>query len=64
MSVLFQETHAFCARNMEVNVQRTSSECQWYEKRDEKSDSHAAKKGMKKIVSSDFAKILEYKSSN
>jgi hypothetical protein len=26
---------------------------------DEKLDSHAAKKGTKKIVSSDFAKILE-----
>ena len=31
---------------------------------DEKSDSCAAKKGAKKIVSSDFAKILEYESSN
>jgi hypothetical protein len=28
-------------------------------KRDEKSDSRAAKKGAKKLVSSDFAKILE-----
>jgi hypothetical protein len=27
-------------------------------------DSRAAKKGAKKLVSSDFAKILEYKSSN
>jgi hypothetical protein len=36
-----------------------SNKCQWYEKRDEKSDSRAAKKGAKKIVSSDFAEILE-----
>jgi hypothetical protein len=28
-------------------------------KRDEKSDSHAAKEGVKKLVSSNFAKILE-----
>ena len=27
-------------------------------------DSRAAKKGTKKLVSSDFAKILEYESSN
>jgi hypothetical protein len=32
---------------------------QKYEKRDEKLDSHAAKKGSKKLVISDFAKILE-----
>jgi hypothetical protein len=31
-------------------------------KRDEKSESRAAKKGVKKLVSSDFAKILEYES--
>ncbi len=35
-----------------------------YEKRDKKSDSHAAKKGASKLVSSNFAKILEYESSN
>ncbi len=58
-SVLLWETHAFCARNMGVHVQGTSSECQWYEKRDKKSDSCAAKKGTKKLVSSNFAKILE-----
>jgi hypothetical protein len=38
---------------------RTSSECQWYKKWDEKLDSHAAKKGAYKLVSSDFTKILE-----
>jgi hypothetical protein len=44
---------------MGVHVQRTSLECQGYKKWDEKSDSHAAEKGVKKLVSSDFAKILE-----
>jgi hypothetical protein len=61
---LASRNHAFCARNMGAHVQRTSSECQWYEKWDEKTDSRAAKKGAKKLVSSDLAKILEYKSSN
>ncbi len=44
---------------MGAHVQCTSSECQWYEKQDETSDSRAAGKGAKKVVSSDFAKILE-----
>jgi hypothetical protein len=44
---------------MGVHVGRSSLECQGYEKQDEKSDSRAAKKGAKKLVSSDFAKILE-----
>ncbi len=59
MSILLQGTNAFCARNMGAHVQCTSLECQWYEKRDKKSDSRAAEKGAKKLVSSDFAKILE-----
>jgi hypothetical protein len=63
-SVLLQETHVFCARNMGAHVRCTSSECQRYEKRDKKSDSHAAEKGTKKLVSSNFAKILEYESSD
>jgi hypothetical protein len=46
---------------MGVHVQRTSSECQSYQKRDEKLDSRAAEKGAKKLVSSDFAKILNMK---
>jgi hypothetical protein len=33
-------------------------------KRVKKSDSHAAKKGAKKLVSSNFAKILEYEKSD
>ncbi len=44
---------------MGVHVQRTSSECQGYKKWDKKLDSRAAEKGAKKLVSSDFAKILE-----
>jgi hypothetical protein len=44
---------------MGAHVQCTSLECQWYEKRDEKSDSCAAEKGAKKLVSSHFVKILE-----
>ncbi len=36
-------------RNMGAHVQRTSLECQWYEKRDRKLDSRAAEKGAKKI---------------
>jgi hypothetical protein len=63
-NVLLRETHAFCARNMGAHVQPTSLESQMYEKRDKKLDSRAAKKGTKKIVSSNFAKILEYESSN
>ncbi len=44
---------------MGAHVGCTSSECEWYEKWDEKSDSRAAEKGAKKLVSSNFAKILE-----
>ncbi len=49
---------------MGAHVQRTSSECQLYEKWDKKLDSRAAENGAKKLVSSDFAKILEYESSD
>ncbi len=63
-SIFLRETYMFCARNMGTHVWHTSSECQWYKKQDKKSDSHAAKKGMKKLVSSNFAKILEYESSD
>ncbi len=44
---------------MGMHVQHTSLECQWYEKRDKKLDSRAAEKGTKRLVSSNFAKILE-----
>ncbi len=56
MSILLQETHLFCARYMGAHVRRTSLECQRLEKQDKKLDSHAAKKGVKKLVSSDFCK--------
>ncbi len=44
---------------MGAHVRLTCLECQGYKKWDKKSDSHAAEKGVKKLVSSDFAKILE-----
>jgi hypothetical protein len=44
---------------MGAHVQRTSLECQGCKKRDEKLDSRAAEKGAKKLVSSNFVKILE-----
>jgi hypothetical protein len=62
MSILLRETHAFCAKNMGAHVQRTSLECQWYDKRDKKLDFCEDEKGTKKLVSSNFAKILEYES--
>jgi hypothetical protein len=37
----------------------TSSKCQGYKKGDKKLDSCAAEKGAKKLVGSNFAKILE-----
>jgi hypothetical protein len=64
MSVWLQETHALSARNMGVHVRHTSLECHRYEKQDKKSDFRAAEKGAKKLVSSDFAKTLNNKSSN
>ncbi len=59
MTVLLQETRAFCSRNMGVHVRCTNSECQENKKQDKKLDSRAAKKGAKKFVSSNFANILE-----
>jgi hypothetical protein len=44
---------------MGAHVQRTSLECQGYKKRDENLDSCAAEKDAKKLVSSNFAKMLE-----
>ncbi len=40
---------------------RTSSECQRYEKQEETLDFHAAEKGAKKLVSSNFANTLNKK---
>jgi hypothetical protein len=53
-----------CARNMGVHVQRGIWSTNGTKKWDEKSDSPAAKKGLKKQVSSNCAKILEKESSN
>ncbi len=58
VSILLWEIHTFCARNMGVHIWRTNSECQDMRKQDKKLDSRAAKKGMKKLVSSDWQKIL------
>jgi hypothetical protein len=53
-----------CARNMGVHVQRGAWRTKGMRKRDEKSDSHAAKEGAKKLLSSNYAKILDKESSN
>jgi hypothetical protein len=53
-----------CARNMGAHVQRGTSEYQRYEKMGQELDSSAAKKGVKKLVTSNCAKILEKESSN
>ncbi len=39
-----------CARNMGAHVQRGTQRTKGMRKQDEKSDSHAAKKGAKKLV--------------
>ncbi len=53
-----------CARNMGAHVQRGTRRIKGMRKRDEKSDSHAAKKGAKKLVCSNHAKILDKESSD
>jgi hypothetical protein len=53
-----------CARNMGVHVQRGTQRTKGIKKRDEKSDSHAAEKVLKKLVSSNCTKILEKESSD
>ncbi len=53
-----------CARNMGAHVWRGTRRTKGIKKRDEKSDSHATKKGAKKLLSSDCAKILEKEISN
>ncbi len=53
-----------CARNMEAQVQRGTQRNKGMRKRDEKLDSRTAKKGAKKLVSSNYAKILDKESSN
>jgi hypothetical protein len=53
-----------CARNMGAHVQRGTWRTKGMRKQDEKLDSCAAKKGAKKLVSSNHAKILDKESSN
>ncbi len=53
-----------CARNMGVHVRCGTRRTKGIRKWDEKSDSHAAEKGAKKLVSSNHAKILDKESSN
>ncbi len=53
-----------CARNMWAHVRCGTRRTKGIEKQDEKLDSHAAKKGAKKLVSSDHANILEVESSD
>ncbi len=52
------------ARNMGVHIRRCTRRTKGIKKWDEKSDSCAAKKGAKKLVSRDCAKILDKESSN
>jgi hypothetical protein len=53
-----------CGRNMGGHVQRDTWRTKGMRKWDEKLDSHAAKKVSKKLVRSDYAKILDKESSN
>jgi hypothetical protein len=53
-----------CARNMGAHVRGGNQRNKGMRKRDEKSDSRTAEKGAKKLVSSNYAKILDKESSN
>jgi hypothetical protein len=53
--------HVMCARNMGAHVQRGTWRTKGIKTWDERSNSCAAEKGAKKLVSSDSAKILEKK---
>ncbi len=53
-----------CARNMGAHVQRGTWRTKGIKKQDEKSDSRSAKKGAKKLVTSNCAIILEKESSD
>ena len=53
-----------CARNLGAHVRRGTRGTKGMRIRDEKLDSHAAEKGIKKLVSSDYAEILDKESSN
>ncbi len=53
-----------CERNMRAHVQPGTRRTKGIKKCDEKLNPRAAKKGAKKLVSSNTAKILEKESSN
>ena len=53
-----------CARNMGAHVRRGTRRTKGIKKWDKKLDSCAAEKGVKKLVSSNCAKILEKESSD
>jgi hypothetical protein len=53
-----------CARNMGAHVQRGTWRTKGMRKRDEKSDSRLAEKGVNKLVNSNYAKILDKESSD
>ncbi len=53
-----------CARNMGAHVRHGTWRTKGMRKQDEKPDSRAAEKGAKKLVSSDYAKILDKESND
>jgi hypothetical protein len=53
-----------CSRNMGAHVRHSIQSMKGIKKWDKKLESHATKKGVKKLVSSNVAKILKKESSN
>jgi hypothetical protein len=62
--ILLREKCIMCARNMGAHVRRGTQRTKGMRKRDEKLDSRAAEKGAKKLLSSNYAKILDKECSN
>jgi hypothetical protein len=61
---LASRKHVIYARYMGAHVRRGTRRPKGMRKRDEKSDSQAAEKGAKKLVSRDYVKILDKEISN
>jgi hypothetical protein len=61
---LASRKRVMCARNMGAHVQCGTRRTKGMRKQDEESDSRAAEKGAKKLLSSNYAKILDKESSN
>jgi hypothetical protein len=61
---LTSRKRVMCARNMGMHVRHGIQSTKGIKTRDEKLDSHTAKKGAKKLVSSNFAKIIKKESSD